>query len=145
MLGGGADLDDPAVAREYFRQLYDTLETDVREVQKRRQAFDFPEVARRFRMIDDDTESVVIETYGTDAEQERVRSDINCLRGGESNRYLLRRLQPYTVSLYARRANELRNRGLIEPVMDGIGIWHGGYDPVRGLLETGVGPDDLVV
>ena len=145
VLGGGVDLDDPAVAREYFRRLYDTLETDARKIQKRRQAFDFPDVARRFRMIDDDTESVVIETYGTDAERERVRSDISRLRSGEGNRYLLRRLQPYTVSLYARKANELRNRGLIEPLMDGVGVWHGGYDNVRGLLETGVDPDDLVV
>ena len=145
VLGGGADLDDPAVAREYFRRLYDTLETDAREVQKRRQAFDFPGVARRFRMIDDDTESVVIETYGNDAERERVRSDISRLRGGEGNRHLLRRLQPYTVSLYARRATKLRNQGLIEPLTDGVGLWCGDYDEVRGLLETGIDPDDLVV
>ena len=145
VLGGGADLDDPAVAREYFRRLYDTLETDVMEVQKRRQVFDFPEVARRFRTIDDDTEGVVIETYGNDAERERVRSYISRLRGGEINRYLLRKLQPYTVSLYAQKANNLRSRGLIEPLADGVGVWHGGYDDVRGLLETGVDPDDLVV
>ena len=145
VLGGGVDLDDPAVAREYFRRLYDTLETDARQVQKRRQAFDFPGVAQRFRMIDDDTESVVIETYGNDAERERVRSDISRLRGGEGNRHLLRRLQPYTVSLYARRATKLRNRGLIESLTDGVGLWRGDYDEVRGLLETGIDPDDLVV
>ena len=145
VLGGGADLDVPAVAREYFRRLYDTLETDVRQVQERRRVFDFPEVARRFHMIDDDTESVVIESYGTKAERERVQSDIMRLRGGEGNRYLFRRLQPYTVSLYARKANELRNRGLIEPLTDGVGLWHGGYDDVRGLLETSLDLDDLVV
>ena len=145
VLGGGADLDDPAVAREYFRQLYDTLETDAEKVQQRRRAFYFPVVAERFRMIDDDTESVVIEAYGTEAERERVRSDISCLRDGEASRYLLRRLQPYTVSLFARKANDLRNRGLIEPLADGIGVWRGTYDNVRGLLETGVDPDDLVV
>lgn len=145
VLGGGADLDDPAVAREYFRRLYDTLDTDAGQVQQRRQAFDFLGVAERFRMIDDDTESVVIETYGTEAERERVRSDISRLRGGEGSRYLLRRLQPYTVSLYAQKANDLRNKGLIEPLADGIGVWRGTYDGVRGLLETSVDPDDLVV
>ena len=145
VLGGGADLDDPAVAREYFRRLYDTLETDAGKVQQRRRAFDFPVVAERFRVIDDDTESVVIENYGTEAERERVKSDIGRLRDGEASRYLLRRLQPYTVSLYARKANDLRNRGLIEPLADGIGVWRGTYDNVRGLLETGVNPDDLVV
>ena len=145
VLGSGADLDDPAVARKYFRRLYDTLETDVRQVQERRQAFDFPEVARRFRMIDDDTESVVIENFGTDAERERVRSDVSRLRDGDSNRHVLRRLQPYAVSLYVQRANELRARGLIEPLLDGVGVWHGGYDNVCGLLEAGVDPDELVV
>ena len=146
VLGGGADLDDPAIAREHFRRLYDTLDTDVRQVQKRRQAFDFPEVAQRFRMIDDDTESVVIKDYyRTEAERDRVRSNINRLRSGESNRYLLRRLHPYMVSLYARKAMELKNRGLIEPLIDGIGVWHGGYDDVLGLLEAGTDPDDLVV
>ena len=145
VLGGGADLDDPAVAREYFRRLYETLDTDARQVQKRRQAFDFPGVAERFRMIDGDTESVVIETYGTEAERDRVRGDISRLRGGESNRYLLRSLQPYTVALYAQKVNDLRDRGLIEPLADGIGVWRGAYDGVCGLLETSVDPDDLVI
>ena len=125
VLRGGADLDDPAVAREYSRRLYDVMGrggTDVRKVQQRRRVFDFPEVAAgRFRMIEDDTESVVIEAYGTEEERKRVRSDISRLRDGEGGRYLLRRLQPYTVSLYAREASDLRNRGLIEPLTDGIG------------------------
>ena len=145
VLGGTPDMDDPAVAWEYFRRLYDTVSTDGGQIQERRMHFDFPETARRFRMIEEDTESVMIEDYGTADERQRVRSDISRLRGGTGNRYVLRRLQPYTVSLYASKAAELREQGLIEPVADGIGVWRGRYDPVRGLVETGVDPDQLVV
>ena len=40
--GGGA-------AEAYYRELYDTANTDERDIQRLRRAFDFPEVAARFR------------------------------------------------------------------------------------------------
>jgi hypothetical protein len=52
---------------------------------------------------------------------------------------LLRQLQPYLVSLRVPVAQKYRAAGLIEPLADfaGLGIWHGAYDAVRGLV-----PDD---
>ena len=145
VLAGGPRLDDAGIAREYFRQLYDTVSTDREKIQERRNKFDYPETARRFRMIDDETESVVIADHGTKEERETVRNDIDRLREEGSSRYRLRRLQPYIVSLYRRQADELSKRGFIEPLRDGIGVWRGHYDAVRGLTETGMDPDQLVV
>lgn len=145
MLAGGAILDDATTALEYFRRLYDTVPMDAKGIQPCREHFDYPKTAERFRMIEDETESVVIADYGTEEEQWRVERDIRALRDGEGNRYLLRRLQPYVVSVYRHKAAELRRQGLVEPVVDGIGVWRGRYDAVRGLVETGVDPDQLVV
>lgn len=145
VLGGGDSLHDAGTAQDYFRRLYDTVSTDREQIQERRMHFDFPETARRFRMIEDETESIVIADYGTEEECRRIESDIRALRDGEGSRYLLRRLQPYMVSVYRRKADELRKQGLVEPLADGIGLWHGRYDTVRGLVETGMDPDQLVV
>ncbi|MDE2823349.1 MAG: CRISPR-associated helicase Cas3' [Chloroflexota bacterium] len=145
MLSGGASLEDAGTALEYFRRLYGTVSTDAARIQERREHFDYPETAQRFRMIEDETESVVIADYGTEQEQRRVDCDIRALRDGEGSRYHLRRLQPYVVAVYRSKANELRRKGLIEPLAEGIGVWRGRYDAVRGLVETGVDPDQLVV
>ena len=145
MLAGGASLDAAGTAREYFRRLYGTVSTDGARIQERREHFDYPETAQRFRMIEDETESVVIADYGTEEEQQRVERDIQALHHGEGTRYLLRRLQPYVVSVYRSKADELRRQGLVEPLAGGIGVWRGRYDAVRGLVETGVDPDQLVI
>lgn len=145
MLAGGASLDDAGTALEYFRRLYATVPTDAARIQERREQFDYPETAHRFRMIEDEAETVVIADYGTEQEQRSVERDIRALRDGEGSRYLLRSLQPYVVAVYRSKANELRGKGLVEPLAEGIGLWRGRYDAVRGLVETGLDPDQLVV
>ena len=146
ILGGGMDdLDNPKTAQEYFRRLFQTMPTDRERIQERRGHFDFPEVAQRFRMIDDDTESLVITDYGTEEERQRVGGALRSLRDGAGGRYLLRELQPYIVSVRTRKANDLRQKGLVGPIANRIGVWRGRYDPVRGLMEAGMNPDDLVV
>ncbi len=143
---GGLDPDDPATSRVYFQRLFETVSTDRERIQDLREALDYPEVAHRFRMIDDDTESVVISRYGTDREQAEVRRMLDRLRQGASEaRFLLRRLQPYMVSLRKRQSDGYRRRGLISEVMPGIGEWLGNYDAIRGLVAGDLNPDDLVV
>jgi CRISPR-associated endonuclease/helicase Cas3 len=82
-------------------------------------------------MIEEARESVVVQ-YG--GRQERVRNWLGLLRAGEGNsRSLLRRLQPYLVSLPRYEAERLRARGMIAPVLDDLGEWLGPYDPVLGI------------
>jgi CRISPR-associated endonuclease/helicase Cas3 len=145
------DANDPGLATIYFKRLFDTLKDIDREgIQALRRSFNYPEVAARFRMIDDDTESVVV-AYGSLEEQERTRSIVQRLRaqrlprGGANARSLITDLQPHLVSVRTRLAKAFRVRGLIRDIIPGIGEWLGAYDPVRGLAANDVALTDLVV
>lgn len=139
---GSLDPDDPATAQQYFRLLLDAVSTDDHGIQPFREALNYPEVADRFQMIGA-SESVVITTYGTECEQQQVRQYVEQLRSGAPNpRALLRKLQPYLVSLSSYRAERYRQDGFITPIMPGIGEWHGRYDQVRGIIAEN---DDILV
>jgi CRISPR-associated endonuclease/helicase Cas3 len=143
---GGLDPNDPEVSRAYFKRLFESVETDREAIQRLRAALDYPEIARRFRMIDDNTESVVITTYGSEEERSGVRGLVDRLRQGAPDaRLVQRRLQPYLISLHSREAERHRREGLITDVTPGLGEWLGDYDPVRGLVARDLDPDHLVV
>jgi CRISPR-associated endonuclease/helicase Cas3 len=138
------DPDNPALAEEYFRLLFNSVETDGEGIQPLREALNYPEVANRFRMIDD-TESVVITEYGTQQERRQVRRWLDMLEAGTpDSRALRRKLQPYMVAVRRRAAEPLRHSGFIRPVAAGIGEWAGAYDPVTGLQVKDKEPDRLV-
>jgi CRISPR-associated endonuclease/helicase Cas3 len=142
------DANDPAVARRYYEHLLRIVEpaTDKKEVQAARKELNYPETARRFRMIDDDTEAVVVTTYGTPEQRARVRALVDDLRAQRGNpRESLRGLQPFMVNLRRHAADRVRH--FIVPILDGIGEWirPDGYHPVRGLLVDEVRADELVL
>ena len=146
LLGRGTlDPDDPATARTYFERLFARLDTDAKQIQPLRAALDYPEVAQRFRMIDDDTQSIAV-LYGTADEQLVVRRALDWLRTGTPRvRMLLRQLQPYLVSVRRREVQRFTSQGWISPVIEGLGEWAGAYDPVRGLMAVDPDPDAWVV
>ena len=144
---GDLDMDDPVSIQRYFETLYPLEETDQKEIQKKRGELDYPEVARRFRMIDDDTVNVVITEYGTQTERQRVRSILDTLRAGAPpTRRILRQMQPYTVSLRRRQAVDYQRQGFLSPdeVAPGLYEWLGQYDDVRGLSASDMDADALV-
>lgn len=144
---GPLDMNDPAIIQTYFARLYQLECTDRNEIQKKRRELDYPEVARRFRMIDDDTVNVVVIEYGTEEERQRVRLILAKLRAGvPPTRRLLRQLQPYTVSLWRRQAIEHQKQGYLSTgqVAPGLWEWLGSYDQVRGLSAADMDADQLV-
>lgn len=119
------DWDDPTIFETYFRRLYQGLKTDAKEIQKCREAFDFPDVAARFKMIEDDTTPVVIEY------DDRARSLVQRIRERGLRSGDLKALQPYLVNLRShdfRKTEELRE--LIAP---GAWLWQGNYHPTKGI------------
>lgn len=144
-LGDLDELDDPATSANYFKLLFEAVELDREGIQTLRQNFAYPEVAKRFKMIEDDTESVVITDYGSESEQREVRQWLDLLkRGVPYARALLRKLQPYTVAIRKREAEKLAAH--IEQLLPGIGIWLGDYDEVSGLsVPTGYNLERFVV
>jgi CRISPR-associated endonuclease/helicase Cas3 len=129
----GNNPERDGVPTEYFTELYQTINTDRDDVQGSRSRFDYPETSQRFRMIDDETEPVVVQ-YGSPRERARVRSLVEQLRAGTpAGRYVMRELQPYLVSMRTADADKYRSQGLIGEVTEGPGEWLGVYDSVRGL------------
>jgi CRISPR-associated endonuclease/helicase Cas3 len=132
------DPDNPDDVRRYFRRLFSKVSLDSRAVQELRADRNYPEVAQRVRLIDEETMDVIITSHGSDAEQEFAQAAAAELREEHADtRRILRRLQPYLVAIRAQEARNYLGSGLIEELLPGLGIWHGAYDPVRGLV-----PDD---
>jgi CRISPR-associated endonuclease/helicase Cas3 len=119
------DWNDPGIFKDYFQRLYQGLELDTNQVQPYRHNFDYPEVAKRFKLIPDDTTPVVIE-YNNQVSQLVHRIRHYGLRSGD-----IKALQPYLVSLRSREFRETEElRELIAP---GIWLWQGNYDRRKGI------------
>jgi len=143
---GRLDPDDPEAAALYFKRLFETLDTDRNKVQDARKDFNYPRVAELFRMIREDTLSVVVADYGTREERQAVTELVQLIRQGiPQARLIQRRLQPYIVSIRSREARKYAAQGLIEFITPELGLWKGGYDSRRGIFTTGISPDELIV
>jgi CRISPR-associated endonuclease/helicase Cas3 len=111
--GGTIDLNRPEVYEDYFRGLYFSKDLDHRGIQPLRQSLSFASVARRFRLITDETFPVVV-PFG---EAEQRLSEI---RRQGPDRLLLRSLQPFVVNIRERDVSRLQRQGALERVTDGI-------------------------
>ncbi|WP_448534628.1 CRISPR-associated helicase Cas3' [Parathermosynechococcus lividus] len=119
------DLTDPEVFRDYFQRLYQDIDLDVDQIQEYRQAFNFPEVAARFRLIEDATYPVVI------AANDEVRQIIQRIHQRGLRAKDLRKLQPYIVNLS--KVDFEANEHLRQDLAPGLWVWHGEYDPLKGI------------
>jgi CRISPR-associated endonuclease/helicase Cas3 len=112
---GLPDLADPDIFAKYTKRLLSNLGqdgTDTPQVLAHERDLNFPEVALRFRMIEDSGQPVVAD-YG-DA-WERVLE----LRRNGPSRQAFRRLQRYTVSLQPQEITRLHQLGVLEPLLYG--------------------------
>ena len=140
----GFDLHDPGVFREYFELMYQLVSTDAEGIQELRRALDYPEVAARFRLIEDNTVPVIVDYKERDERLEdrrqwlfgRIRRE-GALRPGDH-----RRLQPYIVGLFERDFEE--RKWAMQEIAEGVWMWNGEYDPVRGIVDVSDDPADLV-
>ncbi len=95
----GLDLDDPQTFRDYYKRLYDLNEpeTQAKELFQAVQAQHFPEVAKQYRLIVQDTIMVLV-PYANRLDQYReLRAELDA-RGLRTN--WMRRAQLLSVSLY---------------------------------------------
>ena len=130
-------LHDPELYQEYFQGLYSYVDTDKREIEPDRVTLDYPKVADKYRLIDGDTVAVVVR-YGDStarlAEWERWPS-----------REAWRALQPFIVNLYQFEAARFESEGWLQQLADGLYVWLGRYDEVRGIEAASLDPADLYV
>lgn len=130
-------LHNPALHEEYFRRLYAEQDLDKHKVQAYRETLNYPETARLFRLISDDTVLVAV-PYGQGSC--RLKDWKN-----RPSRATWRRLQPFVVNIQRREAERLMADNWLEPVSEGLYRWIGKYDRIKGLAEAAYDPADLMV
>lgn len=130
----------------YFQLLYQARDLDEAKIQPLRAALDYPEVAKRFRLIEDDTIPVVVRYRGPVRSDRTVDNLLRIARGDmDVPRETLRRLQPYLVDIWRRALIPHEQAGRLSEVRPGLWEWLGGYDSVRGITGSSGDPAELVV
>jgi len=110
---GAIDLQDPAIFQRYFSDLYQQ-NTDGRNIGSLRDGFrsDFPEIAKRYRVIDADQQRAVVVDW-PDLNPE-TRAAIARLRSGYAEGMDLRRVQRASVMLPVRIVQIWQARGAVQ-------------------------------
>ena len=93
--------------------------------------FDFRTAAERFRIIENDTYSIII-PYDKNAEKL-----INEAKSSESLRSITRKLQPYTISVYENEYTSLLNNNQLKIINEGLIVLDNfakNYDTHTGLI-----------
>ena len=125
--GDTGDPLDRALFGPYFERLYYASDLDREQIAKeltvdgRSLAVNFRTAAERFRLIDDEDSAPVLVRYrGEDGIDDTFDSLLGRLRKDGPERWLMRKLQRYTVNLHRRDALRLQGQGDIEEIMPGL-------------------------
>ena len=155
--GHTGDPLDRALFERYFRQLYYQCELDKHGIEQllavdgQTLAVNFRTAADKFRLIDKaDRASVIVLYRGPDGQDATVDQHLAQLRRDGAERWLLRTLQRYTVSIHQRDAQRLLTQGDIEELIPGLFVQVSSvlYDPVLGLCtdpSSAPPPAELIV
>jgi len=130
------DLHDPEIFREYFGMLYGDVDMDAKRIQGARAELAFPTVAEKFRLIGDTTVPVVVPYQDAPIRLQEWLA--------HPSRRTWQRLQRYMVSLWPYEATKFEHEGWLVAVSEGLKVWKGRYDDVRGIVQAFRDPSDLV-
>lgn len=137
------DLHDPEIFREYFRLLYQDVPTDQEGIQKLRREFDYPEVALRYRLISDASVPVIVRYPSDDEDRKPLDRLLGRIRGTGIWSSDHRRLQPCVVSMFEHEFE--KRRAYVEEISEGVFVWNGNYDELRGIEDVSLDPADLYI
>ncbi|OYY93713.1 MAG: CRISPR-associated helicase/endonuclease Cas3 [Hydrogenophilales bacterium 28-61-23] len=136
-----------ALFARYFEQLYRACNLDEHDiagllkVDGSSLAVNFRSAAEKFKLIqDEDSAPVVVRYCDPDCSEDPVDMLLATLRKDGPQRWLMRKLQRYTVNIHRREAMKLMEQGDVEEVMPGLFVqvsdWL--YDLVLGLNPDGL-------
>ncbi|HEV3167989.1 MAG TPA: CRISPR-associated endonuclease Cas3'' [Isosphaeraceae bacterium] len=129
------DLFNPNTYNEYFRTFFSGLMPDGLDIMRARIELDFPEVAQKFHMIEEEGQVAVVVQFGDAADRvQRFRT--------YPSRRTLRALQPFVVNAPQRSYEMFVAAGRIEPIHDQIQWLAYGeqYDARFGLKIDEIAP-----
>ncbi len=118
---GQADLHDPTLYQRYFQEYYSLPYRDHYGIQELRKNLNYPEVAQKFRLIDDNSTPVIV-TYEPAAE--KIRKLLDRLQKAKNpHRDDLRALQPYTVNLPKHEFERAKKDALVSEIIPDVWAW----------------------
>ncbi len=142
---GLADPDDLDALSAYYCERYSITNIEGAgpgaDIQRYRAGFDFPEVADRFKLIDEQTVPVLV-PYGDDSEREHLRHLLTLAEGPPA--WVHRKIQPYLARLPRRLAKQGCDQGMATPLVGDLYEWQDAYHPQRGIEFTDLNGEDLV-
>ncbi len=160
--GGEVNFDDPDLATEFFARFYAALGPkgldnpqavivdgikSKEPVQDSRKALDYPLVAQKMRLIDDDTSPVLVPYHrGRFARAKHSQEDYEALvarieaqqgEGKGLGRGLWREIQSLTVAVRTQSLARLSVRPSYDPeAAESLYIWGGVYDAIIGIGDS---------
>ena len=131
----GENLANPAAIRMYFNELYDLggeKRLDCKDIMGKSRELAFAKIAEEFRLIEEQTISVLIPLE--DEAKELLRN----LEAGERSRSLLRKAARYMASARSNIAEELLMHGALYKMDEEITVLVdlSAYDMKKGLMEN---------
>lgn len=152
--GQHADPLARALFATYFRQFYSTVDLDSKEivakleVESKTLSVQFRSAADAFRLIDDQDSASVIVRYAE--HRDEIEKLLGMLATEGPARWLMRKLQRYTVSIHKRVADKMLMQGSLTLPMPGLYVQQdvdGLYHPLLGLQVEDVpfNPSGLVI
>lgn len=154
LIGYEGDPLERSLFGSYFERLYLSCDLDsegigkLLQVDGRTLATNFCTASERFRLIRDEDRTPVVVLYrGPDDLDGTVDTLLGRLRKDGPERWLMRKLQRYTVSIHQHECRRLQAAGDIEEIMPGLFAQISDllYHPVLGLLPDEVEPAQALI
>lgn len=145
LMNRGMDFSDPETVEQYFRELYylqrNTLDKKNIMDEFKRQSYNFSTVAKEFKLIEENTISILVPR---EEEAKEILREIRCKGYTKS---LMRKAGQYCVNVYEKDYKKLDDARVIEPISEDIKDMYelcteDEYTDERGLtlkLESGIG------
>jgi CRISPR-associated endonuclease/helicase Cas3 len=113
-------IDEPSHVRGYFEELYGAgrVALDAEGIDGLRRSFDFPMVAEKFRIIDDNGRSIVVEYT---EEVSRALASVSAAREWLAEHR--RTLQRATIAIHHGEFIKVRAEGAVYELFDGANLW----------------------
>lgn len=141
LLKEGCNLHNPDDLEKYFSKLYQVVETDSKGIIPLRCSMDFPETARKFKMIEDNAVPVLVPYPDKSGLFQEV---LSAAKSKTMPRSLWRKAQGITVSIFWHELDQ--HRHMLEELLPlQLYAWHGEYHPVKGIGTFTRDPSDLVI
>jgi len=131
------DLHNPDIYREYFQGLFSEVNLDEKNIQELRENLNFPEIAEKYKLIDQKTIPVIV-NYDESLKFLKEWQDY-------PSQSAWRKIQPYLINLYQNQIKKYEEEGWIHQISEGLYQWLERYDERRGIIADALDPSDLVI